>query len=76
MKGKPIVGLAVAEEGIGQSIQNLKTYASVCGMTWVGSATALAKVPGEVAQNKNIEQRLKRLAKKLIRQCQANVIVV
>jgi len=76
MKGKPMAGLAVAEEGIGQAIQNIKTYASVCGMPWTGSVMALAKVPGEVARNKNIEQRLIRLAKKLIQQCQSNATVV
>ena len=52
LEGKKIAGLAVAEEGIGQAIQNFKTYASLCKMQWVGSATALAKTPGEVAQNK------------------------
>jgi multimeric flavodoxin WrbA len=75
MKGKPMAGLAVAEEGIGQAIQNLKTYASVCSMNWVGNVTALAKTPGEVAQDKAVEQRLKRLAKKLIRQYQSDTTV-
>ena len=32
LEGKPVVGLAVAEEGIGKAIENLKTYSSVCGM--------------------------------------------
>jgi multimeric flavodoxin WrbA len=72
MKGKPIAGLAVAEEGIGRTVDNLKTYASVCGMLWVGSVTVLAKKPGEAAENKSVEQRIKRLAKKLGRQCQSN----
>jgi multimeric flavodoxin WrbA len=67
LEGKSIAGMAVAEENIGQAIQNLKTYASVCGMRWVGSITALAKTPGEVAQNKSLDQRLKRLAKRLVR---------
>ena len=66
LEDKKIAGLAVAEEGIGQAIQNLKTYASLCKMHWVGSATALAKTPGEVAQQKDLERRLKRLAKKLV----------
>lgn len=66
LEGKRIAGLAVAEENIGQAIQNLKTYASLCKMRWVGSVTALAKTPGEVAQNKSLEPRLKRLAQKLV----------
>ena len=66
LEGKKIAGLAVAEEGIGQAIQNLKTYASLCKMHWVGSVTALAKTPGEASQNKGLEQRLKRLARRLV----------
>lgn len=71
MKGKPLVGLAVAEEGIGQTVQNFKTYASVCGMQWVGSVTALAKTPGEVAHNPHLASRLKRLTTKLVQAHQA-----
>jgi len=66
LEGKKIAGLAVAEEGIGQAIQNFKTYASLCKMQWVGSVTALAKTPGEVAQNMDLERRLKRLARRLV----------
>jgi multimeric flavodoxin WrbA len=66
LEGKKIAGLAVAEEGIGQAIQNIKTYASLCKMQWVGSATALAKTPGEVAQNKDLERQLKQLARRLV----------
>ena len=66
LEGKKVAGLAVAEEGVGQAIQNFKTYASLCKMQWVGSVTALAKTPGEVARNKTLEPRLKRLAQKLL----------
>ena len=66
LEGKKIAGLAVAEEGIGQAIINIKTYASLCKMRWVGSVTALAKNPGEVARNKNLKRRLNRLAQKLV----------
>jgi multimeric flavodoxin WrbA len=65
LEGKKIAGLAVAEGGIGQAVQNLKTYASLCKMGWAGSVTALAKTPGEAARDKGLEQRLKRLAIKL-----------
>ena len=66
LASKKIAGLAVAEESVGQAIQNLKTYASLCKMDWVGSVTALAKTPGEAALNKSLEPRLNRLAPKLI----------
>ena len=66
LEGKKVAGLAVAEEGVGQAIQNFKTYAALCKMHWVGSVTTLAKTPGEVAQNKNLGRRLKRLAQRLV----------
>ena len=66
LEGKKVAGLAVAEEGVGQAIQNFKTYAALCKMHWIGSVTTLAKTPGEVALNKSLERRLKRLAKKLV----------
>jgi multimeric flavodoxin WrbA len=66
LEGKKVAGLAVAEEGIGQAIQNFKTYASLCKLQWIGSVTALAKTPGEVARNKSLEPELKRLAQKLV----------
>ncbi len=66
LEGKRMAGLAVAEEGIGQAIQNIKTYASLCKMSWVGSVTALAKTPGEAARNKGLERRLERLAQRLV----------
>jgi multimeric flavodoxin WrbA len=66
LEAKKIAGLAVAEEGIGQSIQNFKTYASLCKMRWVGSVTALAKNPGDAARNKTLKRRLNRLAQKLV----------
>jgi multimeric flavodoxin WrbA len=65
LEGKRIAGLAVAEEGVGQAIQNFKTYAALCKMRWVGSTTTLAKNPGDAAKNKGLERRLKRLARKL-----------
>jgi multimeric flavodoxin WrbA len=62
---KPIVGIAVAEGGIGKAIDNLKTYSNLCGMRWLGSVTTLAKTPKQVSQDKNVEGRLERLGKKL-----------
>jgi multimeric flavodoxin WrbA len=66
LKGKPIVGIAVAEEGIGKAVENLKTYSSVCDMRWVGYVTALAKTPKQASKDKGVEKRLERLASKLI----------
>lgn len=64
--GKPIAGIAVAEEGPWDAVSNIKTYASVCGMKWLGCVKALAKTPRQVAKDKTIEKRLGRLATKLL----------
>lgn len=66
LEGKKIAGLAVAEEGIGQTIQNLKVYAALCKMQWVGSVTVLAKGPDDVVRIEGLEGRLKRLAGKVV----------
>ena len=67
LEGKKAAGIAVAEEGVGKAADNLKTYSTLCGITWIGSVTALARLPGEVAKNRDVEQKLKRLARKLVR---------
>jgi len=51
LKGKRAAGVAVAEDGIGQAIDNLRTYTDLCRMPWVGEVTALAKGPNDVASN-------------------------
>lgn len=66
LEGKPVVGIAVAEEGIGKAVENLRTYCCVCGMRWVGQVTALAKTPEQVSQYRDAERRLEQLGKKLI----------
>ena len=65
LRGKGCAGIAVAEEGIGQAVENLKTYASLCGMKWLGSATALAKTPREAESNTAVSKELEALVKKL-----------
>ena len=65
LEQKPIVGIAVAEEGIGTAVDNLRTYASVCGMRWVGHVTALAKTPGQVSRDRDVERRLEQLGREL-----------
>jgi multimeric flavodoxin WrbA len=66
LEGKKIAGLAVAEEGTGQTIGNFKTYAALCKMNWIGSVTTLAKNPGEAAGISSLAPRLGRLARKLV----------
>ena len=66
LEGKRLAGLAVAEEGIGQTVRNLKGYADLCKMTWVGSVSVLAKNPGDAANVPALQARLKRLAGKLV----------
>ena len=70
LEKKPIVGIAVAEAGIGKAVENIKTYASVCNMRWIGEVTALARDPRQVSKEKDIEPKLKKLAEKLIRSMQ------
>jgi len=67
LEHKPVVGVVVAEAGIGQAIANLKSYSGICGMRWVGQATALAKLPRQVAKDKDAELQLERLGQKLVR---------
>ena len=66
LKGKPIVGIVVAEEVFGKTVENLKTYSSSSGMRWIGHVTALGKTPRVVSRDKELKLRLKQLAKKLI----------
>jgi multimeric flavodoxin WrbA len=63
---KPIVGIAVAEESIGNVVENLWTFSSVCSMRWVGHVAALAKTPGQVSKDKDVERRLELLGGEFI----------
>jgi len=71
LEQKPVVGVAVAEAGIGQAIANLKTYSSLTGMRWIGQVTALAKTPKQASKDKDVELQLERLAKRLVRALKA-----
>jgi len=66
LEGKLFAGIAVAEEGVGKAIENLRTYGSVCGMRWGGYVTALAKTPRQVSEDKRVEGKLQQLANRLI----------
>ena len=65
LEGKSLAGVAVAEEGIGQTIQNIKSYGAICSMKWLGSVTGLAKNPGDIAKDKSVMRRLLKLADKI-----------
>jgi multimeric flavodoxin WrbA len=65
LEGKSLAGVAMAEEGIGQAVANIKTYGALCGMVWVGAVTGLAKNPGDIAQDKSVARRLIKLADKI-----------
>jgi len=65
LEGKSLAGVAVAEEGIGQAVANIKIYGALCGMVWVGAVTGLAKNPGDIAQDKSVARRLIKLADKI-----------
>jgi len=65
LEGKKLAGIAVAEEGIGKAVDNLKTYANICSMEWAGLVTALAKLPRAVAGDAALNARIRKLAKKL-----------
>jgi multimeric flavodoxin WrbA len=67
LEHKPVVGLAVAEAGIGQAVANLKAYSGITGMRWIGEVTALAKLPRQASKDKDVELQLERLAKRLVR---------
>ena len=69
LKGKPLAGLLVAEEGIGQSVRNLRQYALVCQMQWIGAATTLAKNPRDIENDPALKLKLKRLASRIIAAC-------
>jgi len=67
LKGKAAAGVAVAEDGIGQAVENLRTYTDLCQMPWVGEVTALAKGPNDVASNDVATAALVALGRRLAR---------
>lgn len=64
LEGKKLAGIAVAEEGIGKAVDNLKTYANICSMEWAGQVTALAKLPRAVAGDPDVDKAVRKLANK------------
>jgi multimeric flavodoxin WrbA len=67
LAGKRLAGLAVAEEGIDQTMHNLKGYAKLLKIRWVGGVDVLAKNPADAARIPGLEKHLKRLAQRIYR---------
>lgn len=65
LRGRGLAGLAVAEEGIGAALQNLRTFGDLLGMSWCGGVTALAKLPKDALRQPDLKLRLERLGNKL-----------
>jgi multimeric flavodoxin WrbA len=66
LKGKRAAGVVVAEDTIGKAIDNLRTYAEVCKLEWVGEVSALAKGPGELSGNQAVIVALNALGHTLV----------
>ncbi len=66
LKGKSAVGVAVAEDTVGKALENLRTYADVCKLEWVGDVSAFASAPGEIASNEGIAAALAGLGRRLV----------
>ena len=66
LEGKRIAGMAAAEETTGQVMQNLRYYAKLLKMQWMGSVFVFAKLPGDAARVPGIASRIDRLAEKIV----------
>jgi multimeric flavodoxin WrbA len=66
LAGKLLAGLAVAEEDTVQTMDNLKSYAKLLKMRWVGGVKTLAKNPADASRVPGLEKQLKQLAKKMV----------
>jgi len=66
LKGRRAAGVAVAEDGLGRALDNLKTYSDLLELEWAGEVTAMARDPGEVAQNSGVAEMLASLGRKVV----------
>ena len=66
LKGKRAAGIAVAEDGVGKALENMRTYTDLCKMTWVGEVSALATKPGGVASNEAVAESLAELGRRMV----------
>ncbi len=67
LKGKGLAGVAVAEEGIGAALRNLRSYGELLRMRWLGGVAALAKLPKDASAQPALGRRLARLGRRLVR---------
>ncbi len=67
LKGKSVVGVAVAEEGVGAALHNIRSYGDLLHMRWLGGVAALAKLPKEASRQPALVRRLQRLGRQLAR---------
>ncbi len=67
LKGKGVAGVAVAEEGVGAALRNLRTYGDLLHMRWLGGVDALAKLPKDASRQPTLVRRLERLGRLLSR---------
>ena len=65
LRGKRIAGVAVAEEGVGAALRNLRTYGDLLRMKWLGGVAALAKLPKDASRQPALRRRLERLGRQL-----------
>ncbi len=65
LKGKGVAGLAVAEEGIGGTLANLRTYCETLHLRWLGGVKALAKLPRDASRQPALTRRLQKLGRRL-----------
>jgi NAD(P)H-dependent FMN reductase len=66
LRGKRIAGVAVAEEGVGAALRNLRTYGDLLAMRQLGGVAALAKLPKDAARQPALRRRLERLGRRLV----------
>jgi multimeric flavodoxin WrbA len=65
LKGKKAAGVVVAEDTLGKAVENLRTYAEVCALAWVGDVSAMAREPGEIAADEGAAAALADLGRRL-----------
>jgi multimeric flavodoxin WrbA len=65
LKGKGLSGITVAEEGAGAAMRNIRTYADLLHMRWLGGTAALAKLPRDASRQPALALRLARLGRRL-----------
>jgi multimeric flavodoxin WrbA len=65
LKGKGIAALAVAEEGAGATVSNIRSYGDLLKMRWLGSVSGLAKLPRDASRKPDLARRLEGLGRRL-----------